>query len=71
MTENQTLSSRTYHIDCRWWFLSELQDQGLVKIDFVKTKDNVSDLGTKNVSKEVYETLTPRLLSTRTKEEQC
>jgi hypothetical protein len=47
-----------------------LAEQGLVKIEFVKTKDNVSDLGTKNVTKEVYDTLTPLLLSTRTKE-QC
>ena len=69
MSENQTSSSRTRHMDCRWWFVSDLQEQGLIKISFVKTKDNYSDIGTKNVNKEVYQKIEPRLLSTRSKEE--
>jgi hypothetical protein len=68
MSENQTSSTRTRHMDCRWWFVSDMQEQGLIKIDFVKTKDNISDIGTKNVTKEVYQTFEPRLLSTHVKE---
>ena len=45
-----------------------MQEQGLIKIDFVKTKDNISDIGTKNVTKEVYQNFEPRLLSTHVKE---
>ena len=55
-------------MDCRWWFVSDMQEQGLIKIDFVKTKDNISDIGTKNVNKETYERFEPSLLSTHVKE---
>jgi hypothetical protein len=30
MTENQTSSARTRHTDTRWWYVSELQEQGLI-----------------------------------------
>jgi hypothetical protein len=68
MSENQTSSQRTRHMDCRWWFVSGLLDQGLIKIDFVKTKDNVSDIGTKNVNKETYDSFIDRLLLSRSEE---
>jgi len=68
MSENQTSSSRTRHMDCRWWFVSNMQEEGLIKIDFVKTKDNISDIGTKNVTKEIYQAFEPRLLSTQVKD---
>jgi hypothetical protein len=53
MPENQTSSSRTRQIDTRWWYVNDLQSQGLIKINFIPMKENVSDLGTKNVTKEV------------------
>jgi hypothetical protein len=68
MSENQTSSQRTRHMDCRWWFVSGLLEQGLIKIDFVKTKDNVSDIGTKNVNKETYDSFIDRLLLSRSEE---
>ena len=62
MSENHTSSSRTRHMDTRWWYVSDLQDDGLIKIHFCKTTDNVSDLGTKNVNKETYESHEGKLL---------
>jgi hypothetical protein len=44
MAENHTISSRTRHMDTRWWYVSDLQKDGLIKIGFVRTEDNVSDL---------------------------
>jgi hypothetical protein len=55
MPENQTTSQQTHHMDWRWWFVSGLLDQGLIKIDFVKTKDSVSDIGMKNVNRETFQ----------------
>ena len=49
-------------MDTRWWYVADLQTQGLVKISFVKTKDNISDLGTKNVTKETYNSFESKLL---------
>ena len=65
MSENHTSSSRTRHMDTRWWYVSDLQKQGLIKIDFVRTKENISDLGTKNVTKDVYETFEGKLLKNK------
>ena len=62
MSENVTSSGRTRHVDTRWWFVNQLQDEGLVKVSFARTNDNVSDVGTKNVNKETYEEHAPKLL---------
>jgi hypothetical protein len=50
MTENRTSQSRTRHMDTRWWYVSQMQEEDkLIKVKFVRTKENVSDIGTKNV----------------------
>jgi hypothetical protein len=66
MTENRTSSSRTRHMDTRWWYVTELQDnEGLVKVGFVRTKENVSDIGTKNVDTQTYQYHEGKLLKDR------
>ncbi len=66
MTENRTSSNRTRHMDTRWWYVMDMQDNdGLIKVGFVRTKENVSDIGTKNVDTQTYEYHGPRLLKDR------
>ena len=66
MSENRTSSSRTRHMDTRWWYVTQLQEEDkLIKIKFVRTKENISDLGTKNVNAETYQYHEGRLLSDR------
>ena len=55
MTGNSTSSSRTRHIDTRHFYVKDLQNDGLIKVDFVRSEDNVSDIETKNVTGEVHE----------------
>jgi hypothetical protein len=50
MAENVTTSNRTKHIDTRYHFVREFVEDGFLKIIFVKTDDNKSDIFTKNVS---------------------
>lgn len=52
MTENATGSSRTRHIDTRIKYVNILQEDGMIKTEFVGTDDNVADIGTKNVKQE-------------------
>ena len=52
-------------MDNRWWYVNNLQTDGLIKVSFVKSADNVSNLGTKNVTTEVYENLEGRFLADR------
>jgi hypothetical protein len=54
MSENSTPSARTHHADIRQKFTADLQDKGLVKVDFVKSEDNTSDILTKNVSVDLF-----------------
>jgi len=68
MTKNRTSSSRTRHMDTRWWFGTQLQEEDkLIKVQFVRTKENISDLGTKNVNAETHQCHKGRLISDRLK----
>ena len=55
MVENNNSSSRTRHMDTRYRFVESLQDDGLIKVKFVSTDENVADIETKNVTGEVLE----------------
>ena len=66
MSENKTSSSRTRHMDTRWWYVNQLQEEDkLIKVGFVRTAKNVSDVGTKNVTVEVYKAHSGRLIKGR------
>lgn len=68
MTENRTSSSRTRHMDTRWWYVTQMQDEfKMIKVQFVRTKENISDIGTKNVDTETYKYHTKTLLKNSTK----
>ena len=56
MSENVTSSTRTRHMDTRWHFVREKQEEGLIRIVFVPSAGNISDILTKNVTGEVYDT---------------
>jgi hypothetical protein len=69
MSENVTSSSRTRHMDTRWWFVNQLQEEGLVKVKFVRTHENLSDIGTKNTPSEVYAKHEKMLISDKIRKE--
>jgi len=55
MGSNVTTSSRTRHIDCRTKYVREYQEDGVVKIIFVKSESNISGIMTKNVQGDLYD----------------
>ena len=65
MSENTSTSGRTKHVDIRYRYVNEMVLDGFLRIVFVKTKDNVADVFTKNVTSEVYRTLVQHFLSER------
>jgi len=66
MTENRTSLSRTRHMGTRWWCVTQLQEEDkLIKVQFIRTKENISDLGAKNVNAETYHCHEGRLISDR------
>jgi hypothetical protein len=55
MTENASSSARTRHVDTRWHFVRELQEQGVIEVVFVRTTENLADGFTKNVPSEIHD----------------
>ena len=53
MSQNNVSSSRTRHMDTRYRYVNELQDDGLIKLEFVRSAQNISDIATKNVTGEI------------------
>ncbi len=62
MSGNASSSTRTRHVDTRWHFVRELQEQGVVEVVFVRTADNWADGFTKNVSKDIADEHNPELV---------
>ena len=42
-------------MDTRWFYVNDLQDEGMIVVKFVRSEDNVSDVATKNVTAETME----------------
>ena len=49
MSQNVTTTSNTKHVDIRTKFVFEYQEDGVIKIFFVKSEDNDSDIMIKNL----------------------
>ena len=54
MSENVSATSRTKHVDARYHYVREFVEDGFIKIVFVKSKENKSDIFTKNVTQDIY-----------------
>ena len=55
MAENVTATPKSKHIDTRAKFVTQFIADGFLKVIFVKTNDNTSDIFTKNVSSKIHE----------------
>ena len=65
MSENTLTSGWTKHVDVRYRYMNEMVLNGFLKIQFLKTEENVADVFTKNVSSKTYKKLTPPFLRRR------
>ena len=63
MSKNTLTSGQTKHVDVRYRYVNEMVLDGFLKIQFVKTEENVAKTFTKNVSSEMYKKLTPAFLA--------
>ena len=50
MMNNWTVGGRTRHIEVKQYFIRELREAGIVKIEWISGESNPSDIHTKNVS---------------------
>jgi len=54
MAQNASSGVRTRHVNTRYHFVRENLEDGIIKIEFVKSNNNESDIFTKNVTQEIY-----------------
>ena len=62
MSGNIAISDRTKHVDIRYNFVREYVEDGLIKIVFVRTKENIADLFTKNLPQELHKKHTEKVI---------
>ena len=55
LATNNSSSQRTKHVDVRYHFVREYIEDGIVKVQFVKSEDNDSDICTKNLNGELLD----------------
>ena len=48
LTKNPVLQDRSKHIEIRFHYIQECVDQGLIKIDFIRTEEQLGDIFTKS-----------------------
>lgn len=54
LSKNATTGSRTKHIDTRYHFVREYIEDGIVKVQFVRSEENHADIFTKNLNTEAF-----------------
>jgi hypothetical protein len=54
MAENSSTGVRTRHVDTCYIFIREFIEDGLIKVEFVRSVENDADIFTKNVSHDLY-----------------
>jgi hypothetical protein len=63
MADNGMSGNRTKHVDVRYHYVRELIEDGIVKVEFVRSEENDSDPLTKNLGTELYEKHTSKFMS--------
>jgi hypothetical protein len=58
ISENASTGFRTRHLDTRYHIVRDFIEDGFIKIKFVRSVENDSDLFTKNFNQELYAKLT-------------
>ena len=61
-------SNQTKHVNTRYHFVRELIEDGIIKIEFVRSENNNSDIFTKNLGKELFIKHSNKFMSTKNNE---
>ena len=68
LANNAKVSSRTKHIQLKTHFIREYVDQNIVKVVFVRSLENDSDIWTKNTSEAIYRKHSDKFMEKRNEE---
>jgi hypothetical protein len=62
LAKNPVAHNRTKHIDIRYYFLRQHVMEGHIRLVYVPTLENLADIFTKGVSRQIFGTLVRRLV---------
>ena len=65
MSKNITTSNRTKHVDIRTKYVNEYCEDGILKIIFIKSEDNDSDITTKKLGGDLYSKHSKKLIKNK------
>jgi hypothetical protein len=65
LVTNHKVGSRTKHVVVGHLYMRELQERGSVKVEYIPTAQNVSDIGTKNLAVKLFNMHANRVLDGR------
>jgi hypothetical protein len=68
MAQNASPGVRTRHADTLYHFVRENLEDGMIKVEFVKSSENDSDIFTKNLNQEIYKRHMEKILEERHRE---
>ena len=55
LTENWSVGGRTRHVDVREYFLRDMKEDGVIRVHWIPTNENSSDIFTKNLAGPLFE----------------
>ncbi len=66
MTKNITTTGHSKHVDIHYEFVTEYIEDGIIKVIFVKSADDDSDIMTKNLGSELHSKHAGKMINERT-----
>jgi len=69
LINNWSVGGRMRHIEVKYYFLRELKEKGLIKVEWIRSEDNCSDIFTKNLSRVTFNKHIQRFCEDETKGE--
>ena len=57
ISKDHVCQSRTKHVAVSFWFVREVQDDGVIKVTAISTKHQLADFLTKSLNKPAFESM--------------
>jgi hypothetical protein len=61
-TQSWSTGGRMRHIDCRYYFLRELREEGIIEVKWIRSEENTADIFTKNLDTATFEKHTKTII---------
>ncbi len=64
---NQKMAKGNKHIMNRYYFVKDYYKKGIINLSYIPTKDNLADIFTKPLKRDIFENIRNRIMGIKTK----